>query len=64
MGVSLRELRRPHTIIGVLSLMNCEVGWPDSVMNNTLSKVPFLEVITSVLLMSGMDLGSKDHAVH
>ena len=64
MSVSLRELRRPHTIVGVLCLMNCEVGCPDSIMNHTLSEVPLLEVIASVLLMGGVDLGSIDHAVH
>jgi hypothetical protein len=64
MSVSLGEFRRPHTIVGVLGLMNGEVGWPDSIMDNTLSEVPLLEVITSVLLVSGMDLGSEDHFVH
>ena len=63
-SVSLGELRGPHTIVSVLSLVNCEVGWPDSVMDDTLSEVPFLEVITSVLLVSGVDLRSEDHAVH
>ena len=33
-------------------------------MNNSLSEVPLLEVVTSVLLMSGVDLGSEDHSVH
>ena len=33
-------------------------------MNHTLSEVPLLEVIASVLLMGGVDLGSIDHAVH
>jgi hypothetical protein len=44
--------------------MYSEVWWPDSVMNDSLSVIPFLEVITSVLLVSGMDLGSEDHSVH
>ena len=44
--------------------MDSEVWWPDSVMNDSLSVIPFLEVITSVLLVSGMDLGSEDHFVH
>ena len=64
MSVSLGELRRPHTVVSVLGLMNGEVGWPDSVMNHTLSEVPLLEVVTSVLLVSGMDLRGKDHTVH
>ncbi len=64
MSVCLGELRRPHTIVGVLGLMNGEVGWPDSIMDNSLSEVPLLIVIASVLLMGGMDLGSKHHPVH
>jgi hypothetical protein len=64
MSVSLREFRRPHTIVGVFGLMNGEVGWPDSIMDHTLSEVPLLEVVTSVLLVSGMNLGSEDHLVH
>jgi hypothetical protein len=64
MSVCLGELRGPHTVVGILGLMNGEVGWPDSIMDHSLSVVPFLEVVTSVLLMSGMDLGSEDHLVH
>ena len=33
-------------------------------MDHTLSEVPLLEVIASVLLMGRVDLGSKDHSVH
>jgi hypothetical protein len=44
--------------------MNGEVGWPDSIMNLPLSEVPFLEVVTSVLLMSGVNFGSENHLVH
>jgi len=63
-SVGLRELRGPHTIVGILGLMHGEVGCPDSVMDHTLSEVPLLEVITSVLLMGRVDLGSENHAVH
>jgi hypothetical protein len=44
--------------------MNGEVGRPDSIMDLTLSVVPLLEIVTSVLLMSGMDLRGEDHLVH
>jgi hypothetical protein len=44
--------------------MNGEVGWPNSIMDDSLSEVPLLEVVSSVLLVSGMDLRSKDHLVH
>jgi len=44
--------------------MDGHVWWPDSIVNNSLSKVPLLEEITSVFLMSRMDLGEEDHLVH
>jgi hypothetical protein len=44
--------------------MYSEVWWPDSVMNDSLSIIPFLEVISSVLLVSWVDLRSEDHFVH
>ena len=62
--VGLGELRGPHTVVGILGLMNGEVGWPDSIMDLSLSEIPFLEVISSVFLMSRMDLGGIDHLVH
>ena len=33
-------------------------------MDHSLSEVPFLEVVSSVFLMSGMDLRCKNHSVH
>ena len=63
MGTSLGELRRPHTHVGVLSLMDSHVGWPDSVMDLTLSEIPFLEEVTTVLLMARMDFGKVDHSL-
>jgi hypothetical protein len=33
-------------------------------MDHALSVVPFLEVVASVFLVGGMDLGSEDHLVH
>jgi hypothetical protein len=41
--------------------MDGHVGWPDSVVNLTLSEVPLLEVVRAVLLMTRMDLGQVDH---
>lgn len=64
MGGSPGQIRRPDTLIGVLSLMNSHVWWPDSVVDNTLAVVPLLEVVTSVLLMGGMDLREEDHLLH
>lgn len=55
------KLWRPHTLISTFGLMNSEIRGPDSIMNNSLSEVPFLEVVASVFLMSGMDSGSEDH---
>mgnify|MGYP003346627521 CR=1 FL=1 len=64
MSISLRKLRRPHTIVCVLCLMDSEVGSPDSVMDHSLSVVPLLEVVTSVLLVGRVDFRRKDHLVH
>jgi len=60
-STSLGQLRGPDTLVGILSLMDGHVGWPDSVIDLTLSEVPLLEVIGAVLLMGGMDLGQIDH---
>lgn len=60
---SLGELRGPHTLVGVLSLMHSHVWGPDSVMDLTLAVVPLLEVVTAVLLMSGVDFGEEHHLV-
>ena len=58
---SLGELGRPHAHVGVLRLMHSHVWWPDSVMDLTLAIVPLLEVVTSVLLVSGVHLGQVHH---
>jgi hypothetical protein len=57
----LGQLRRPDTLIGVLGLMDGHVRWPDSVLNLTLSEVPLLEVVRTILLMTGVDLGQVNH---
>ena len=44
--------------------MNSEIRSPHSVMNDSLSVVPFLEVISFVFLMSRMDSGGEDHLGH
>merc|ERR1711907_747853 len=44
--------------------MDGHVWWPHSVVDNSLSEVPFLEEVTSVLLMTWMDLGEIDHLLH
>ena len=64
MGVSLGKLRWPHTIVGVLCLMYCEVWCPHSIINDSLSVVPLLEVVSFVLLMSWVDFAREDHFVH
>jgi hypothetical protein len=60
----LGKIRRPHTLVCVLSLMDGHVRRPDSVIDDTLSVVPLLEVITSVLLVSGVDLRKVNHLGH
>lgn len=41
--------------------MDSKIGWPDPIMDLPLPIIPLLEVVTSVLLMSGMNLGKVDH---
>ena len=41
--------------------MDSHIWRPHSIVDNSLSEVPFLEEITSVLLMSWMDLWEEDH---
>jgi len=57
----LGQLWGPHTLVGVLGLMDGHVGWPDSVVNSALSEVPLLEVIRAVLLMTRVNFGQEDH---
>jgi hypothetical protein len=64
MGGDLGELWGPYTLVGVLSLMDGHIGWPDSILDLTLTEVPFLEVVRTILLMSGMDLRKVDHLAH
>ena len=58
---SLGEIWRPDTHVGVLSLMHSHVWRPHSIMDNSLSIVPLLEEVTSVFLMTWMDLWKVDH---
>jgi hypothetical protein len=55
------ELGRPDTVVGVLGLMDGEIRRPHSVMNNSLSVIPFLEVVAPVLLMCRMNFRSELH---
>jgi len=61
MSTSLGKLGGPHSHVGVLSLMDSHIGRPDPVMDLTLSEVPFLEEVTAILLMRGMDLRKVHH---
>ena len=60
-GTGLGELGWPHTHVRALGLVDGEIWWPDSVMDLSLAVVPLLEVVSSMLLMSWMDLGQVDH---
>ena len=51
-------------MVGILRLMDGHVGGPDSVTDDALAVVPLLEVVTSIFLMSGVDLGEEDHLLH
>ena len=60
-GKGLGKIWWPDSHVGVLSLMHGHVWWPHSVVDNSLSVVPLLEEVTSVLLMAWMNLGKVDH---
>jgi len=60
----LGEIRRPDAEVGILGLMNSHVWWPHSVVDASLSKVPLLEEVSSILLMSWMNLWQVDHLFH
>lgn len=62
--VGFRKFWRPHTIVSIFSLMYSEIWCPHSVMNNSLSVIPLLEVVSLVFLMSGVDSWSEDHLIH
>lgn len=63
-STDLGELRWPGSVIRVLCLVDGHVGSPHSIVNHSLSVVPFLEEITFVLLMSRVDPWSVNHFVH
>ena len=60
-STGLGELGWPHTHVSSLGLMDSEIWWPDSVMDLSLAVIPFLEVISSVLLMTWMHLWKVHH---
>lgn len=63
MGSSFGQFWRPNTLVGILGLMNSHIWWPHSVLDLALSKVPLLEVVRAILLVTRMDLGEVNHLV-
>jgi len=59
----LGQLWGPDTHVGSLSLMDSLVWRPHSVVDNSLSVIPFLEEIRSVFLMSRVDSRQKFHGL-
>lgn len=51
-------------MIGVLGLMDSHVWCPHSIVNDSLSEVPLLEEVTSIFLMTWMNLWEIDHLIH
>jgi len=64
MGSYFWKFRRPCSFIRIFRLMHSKVGWPDSIMDNSLSEIPLLEVITSVFLMGWVNSWRKHHSCH
>lgn len=60
-GSDLGQILWPKTSVSVFSVMHGEVWWPDSIMNLSLSVVPFLEIVSLIFLVAWMDLGQVDH---
>jgi len=63
-GCCLGQIWRPDTEVSILGLMDGHVWWPHSIVNNSLSKVPLLEEVTSVFLMSWVNLWKVDHLLY
>jgi len=63
-GVGLSQIWRPDTQVCVLGLMDSHIWWPHSIVDSSLSPVPFLEIVALVLLMGWMNLWEKDHLVN
>lgn len=63
MCCSFSQIRWPNSLVSIFSLMDSHVWWPDSVMDLTLTVIPFLEVITSVLLMSWVNFREENHSL-
>ena len=62
MGCSLCQIRWPNALVSILGLMYRHIWCPNSVMDLTLTIVPFLEVITFVFLMAWMDFWKEYHS--
>jgi len=60
---NLGKFWRPDTQVSSLGFMDSLVWGVDSVMDDTLSVIPFLEEITSVLLMSRVHSGQELHGL-
>lgn len=63
-SVSGCQIFWPQTSVGVLGLMDCEIWRPNSVMNNSLSIVPLLEIVALIFLMSRMEFLKENHFIH
>jgi len=59
----LGQLWGPHTHVGSLSLVDSLVWRPHSVVDDSLSVIPFLEEVRSVFLMGGVDSGEVLHGL-
>jgi len=61
---SLGEILGPETSVGVLCVMHSEIRGPYSIMDRSLSIIPFLEEITLILLMCWMHFSKENHLIH
>jgi hypothetical protein len=61
---SLRQIWGPHSHVRILGLVHGHVRRPHAVINDSLSEVPLLEIVTLVLLVGGVNLREEDHLVN
>jgi hypothetical protein len=58
---NLTEVSRPHSSIGILSLINREISGVDSIMDHSISIFPFLVVVLLEMMMSRVNAEHTHH---
>ena len=64
MRSNFRKILWPETSVCIFSLMDCKVWGPDAVVNHSLSEIPFLEIVSLMLLVGWVYSWKIHHLVH